>query len=230
MPTIVDPETIKRLNSIIPANSNHKRQAAALPSYVNWVEKGFLNPVRSQDCGSCWAFASITLIEAHYAIKFGKNITLSEEHLINCIVDQTGKSGCQGAGIYPALLFAKYKGISTAEQYPHNSNRNGIDTNYCKAGVPTSDVRVLGRVDIPSGDEEALKEAVATKGPIGIAMLALDNFGKYKSGIYDDPECENSISAGGQSVNHNIIIVGYGEENGIPYWLIRNSWGASWGF
>ncbi len=61
-------------------------------------------------------------------------------------------------------------------------------------------------------------------------MLALDNFGKYKSGIYDDPECENSISAGGQSVNHNIIIVGYGEENGIPYWLIRNSWGASWGF
>jgi len=230
LPNITDPETLKRLNSSKPtSSSNYKRQAKALPEYVNWVEKGFVNDIRSQNCGSCWAFASISLIESHYAIKFGKNISLSDEHLINCIHDQTGKSGCQGAGIYPALLFAKYRGISTTEQYPFNPNRNGMDTNYCNKDVKVSDVKVLGRVDIPSGDEEALKEAVATKGPVGIAMLALDNFGAYKSGVYDDPECENSIQAGGQSVNHNMIIVGYGTENGIPYWLIRNSWGKSWG-
>lgn len=76
---------------------------------------------------------------------------------------------------------------------------------------------------VPSGDEEGLKRTVAEIGPIAIVFHVIDSFFKYTSGVYDDPSCSS------QSPNHAMLVVGYGTEDGVDYWLIKNSWGPSWG-
>lgn len=81
-------------------------------------------------------------------------------------------------------------------------------------------------MDIESGDEEALQQAVATVGPISIAIdVTEDNFMFYKEGIFVDPSCSNER----ESLNHGVLVVGYGSNSTVDYWLVKNSWGTTWG-
>lgn len=77
---------------------------------------------------------------------------------------------------------------------------------------------------MPSGDERALQEAVATIGPISVSIDASEQtFQFYANGIYDNPLCSS------ENLGHAVLLVGYGTENGLDYWLIKNSWGTEWG-
>jgi cathepsin L len=67
-----------------------------------------------------------------------------------------------------------------------------------------------------------IRDAVATIGPVAAAIYASKTFLLYKSGIYNEANCPTSV-------NHAVLIVGYGTENGVDYWLVKNSWGTGWG-
>ena len=90
---------------------------------------------------------------------------------------------------------------------------------YCYYRAQYSGATDGGFVDLPSGDEQALKEAVATIGPISVAIDASHpSFQSYRSGVYYEPSCGCEIG----NLDHAVLVVGYGSENGRDYWLVKN--------
>jgi hypothetical protein len=81
---------------------------------------------------------------------------------------------------------------------------------------------INGYVQLPSNDYASLMNAVATVGPVAIAVDA-SNWHSYSSGIYDG--C-NQVNP---DIDHGVVLVGYGSENGQDYWLVRNSWSPTYG-
>ncbi|XP_041089807.1 procathepsin L-like, partial [Polyodon spathula] len=110
-------------------------------------------------------------------------------------------------------------GIDTEESYPYEA-----EDGKCRYSPQSIGATCSGYVDIPSGDENALQEAVATIGPISVAIDAGHiSFQLYESGIYSEPECSSL------DLDHGVLAVGYGSNKGKDYWLVKNSWGLSWG-
>lgn len=192
------------------------------PKRVDWREEGFVTPVKNQkDCSACWAFSSTGALEGQHKRKTGKLVSLSEQNLVDCSGTE-GNHGCNGGYMDQAFNYVKKNnGIDTEESYPYTA-QEGV----CSFRKENVGATCTGFVDIPSANEEALKQAVATVGPISALVDAKHaEFHTYKSGIYDLLSCNSDFL----KLDHAVLIVGYGTDNGKDYWLVKNSWGESWG-
>ncbi|XP_059150315.1 procathepsin L-like [Physella acuta] len=204
-----------------PSSLQYIPTAVSVPDSVDWRVKGYVTPVKDQgDCGSCWAFSSTGALEGQHFKKTGKLVSLSEQQLIDCS-RAYGNKGCDGGLMDPSFTYIhENNGIDTEESYPYKA-KNGAKCLYNQSDVGATDT---GFVDIQSGSEEALKQALATIGPISVAIDAgLGSFHRYKSGVYNDDQCSSEV------LDHAVLAVGYGTENGTDYWIIKNSWGPAWG-
>ncbi|KAJ9600389.1 hypothetical protein L9F63_009317 [Diploptera punctata] len=200
---------------ITPAN-------AVIPVGMDWRKKGAVTRVKDQgSCGACWAFSAVGALEGQNFRKTGTLTTLSEQQIIDCNKD--GNGGCNGGG-YIDLSFRYIRengGINSAKSYPFEG-KDG----QCKYISKNKTAIVTGEIYIPAGNEKKLKDAVATIGPIAVAVDASSPlFQHYKTGIYYDEECNS------QNANHGMLVVGYGVEKGtkLGYWLVKNSYGTKWG-
>ncbi|KAH6823062.1 aleurain-like protease [Perilla frutescens var. hirtella] len=203
------------------ARGNHQLTNVVLPESKDWREAGIVSPVKYQgSCGSCWTFSTTGALEAAYAQAFGKGILLSEQQLVDC-AGAFNNFGCNGGLPSQAFEYIKYNGgLETEEAYPY-TGKDGV----CKYSSKNAAVQVLDSVNITLGAEDELKHAVALVRPVSVAFQVIDGFKAYNGGVYTSTKCGSSS----QDVNHAVLAVGYGVENGIPYWLIKNSWGADWG-
>jgi cathepsin L len=199
---------------------NFKYDLSYFPDTVDWRDKGYVTPVKNQgQCGSCWSFSSTGAMEGQHFRKTKTLPDLSEQNLVDCS-KAYGNYGCGGGWMINAFKYVTAnRGIDTEKSYPYEAKDN-----VCRFQRSTVGATCIGyRSIVPAGDESALMAAVATVGPIAVAIDANHNsFSQYKSGVYNEVTCS-------KSVDHAVLVVGYGTYQGLPYWLVKNSWGTSWG-
>ncbi|XP_051837100.1 pro-cathepsin H isoform X1 [Antechinus flavipes] len=201
---------------------SHIRRHGPYPEFVDWRKKGnFVSPVKNQGgCGSCWTFSTTGGLESAVAIATGKLLSLAEQQLVDCAQD-FNNHGCNGGLPSQAFEYIMYnKGIMGEDTYPYEGKDGTCKFQPNKAIAFVKDV-----ANITAYDEEAMTEAVANHNPVSFAFEVTDDFLSYHKGIYSNPKCAKSPD----KVNHAVLAVGYGKENGIPYWIVKNSWGTSWG-
>ncbi|KAK3007345.1 hypothetical protein RJ639_016829 [Escallonia herrerae] len=189
----------------------------SLPESVDWRSKGAVAPVKDQgSCGSCWAFSTIAAVEGINQIVTSDLVTLSEQELVDC--DTTYNEGCNGGLMDYAFEFIiNNGGIDSEEDYPYTARDGRCDQYRKNAKV----VSIDSYEDVPENDEKALAKALVNQ-PVSVAIEAGGrDFQFYDSGIFTG-KC-------GTALDHGVAAVGYGTENGQDYWIVRNSWGASWG-
>ncbi|XP_054458258.1 procathepsin L [Anoplopoma fimbria] len=187
---------------------------------VDYRNMGYVTEVKDQGfCGSCWAFSTTGAIEGQIYKKTGQLVSLSEQNLVDCSRSY-GTYGCNGAWMANAYDYVITNGLQSTNAYPYTS----VDTQRCYYDSRQAVAHIKDYRFIPKGDEQALADAVATIGPITVAMDADHaSFLFYSSGIYDEPQCNPN------NLSHAVLLVGYGSEGGQDYWIIKNSWGSSWG-
>eukprot|EP01065_Artemidia_motanka_P047908 TRINITY_DN75_c0_g1_i1.p1 TRINITY_DN75_c0_g1~~TRINITY_DN75_c0_g1_i1.p1 ORF type:complete len:781 (+),score=268.95 TRINITY_DN75_c0_g1_i1:86-2428(+) len=192
---------------------------AVLPKSVDWRTKHVVTAVKDQgQCGSCWSFSTTGAIESAWAISGQPLQSLSEQELVSCD-NRDGNQGCGGGWPDKAMTWVQQNGIDTEESYPYASGSGTAPG--CTGGHTKAAAKVTGHKQIAS-DEDAMAAWVAANGPLSICVAAMTQlWWPYTGGIMTG--CCNT------ECDHAVLIVGFGEENGQKYWLIKNSWNANWG-
>jgi len=200
-----------------------KPNGLQIPDEVDWRKEGYVTPVKNQgQCGSCWAFSTTGSLEGQHFKKAGKLVSLSEQQLVDCSKEN---NGCNGGLMDAAFAYIKKNGgIDTEASYPYTA-----EDGKCKFNKANIGATVTGHMDIPEGDEEALTEAIASVGPIAVAIDASNfSFQFYRDGVYNEKRCSS------EELDHGVLAIGYGvwQSHGKkqkPFYWVKNSWGPGWG-
>jgi cathepsin L len=198
-----------------------------LPDEVDWRKLGVVSAVKSQgSCGSCWAFASTAVIESHVAINSSQLFDLSPQQIATCAPNPFecgGKGNCQGATAELAFDYvANSIGLFDEFQLPY-TEYYGVESK-CELPNTTPKAKISGFVKLEENNYSQLMYAVATFGPIAVSVDA-STWHSYSGGIF------NGCNQSNPDINHAVVLMGYGTDQllGLDYWLVRNSWSASWG-
>lgn len=208
LPNKMFPETIE---------SSESSENLQYPTSVNWVTAGAVTPVKNQgQCGSCWAFSTTGSVEGAWKIAGHSLVSLSEQQLVSC---STQNYGCNGGWPYVAMQYIiNNKGITTETNYPYTA-KNGVCNKTAASQVAAT---ISSYKQVTSNNYQALATAVAQQ-PVSVLVDAGGaDWQSYGGGIVTDTNC-------GTSLDHAVLAVGYDMGNSPPYWLVKNSWGTSWG-
>eukprot|EP00597_Dinobryon_sp_UTEXLB2267_P003794 CAMPEP_0170065326 /NCGR_PEP_ID=MMETSP0019_2-20121128/5456_1 /TAXON_ID=98059 /ORGANISM="Dinobryon sp., Strain UTEXLB2267" /LENGTH=291 /DNA_ID=CAMNT_0010272169 /DNA_START=251 /DNA_END=1126 /DNA_ORIENTATION=- len=205
---------------------NSAKSVSSLPESVDWRTAGVVSTIKDQGrCGSCWAFASTATIESHVALNSGLLFELSVQQIAMCSPNPNecgGTGGCQGSTAELAFDYLATNSVGIFEEYQYSyASYYGQDFT-CSLPNVEAVATISGFIKLPGNNYTALMNAVATVGPMAINVDA-SNWHAYESGVYAGCDAANP------DVNHVVVTVGYGEEAGGKYWLVRNSWSPSWG-
>jgi C1A family cysteine protease len=185
-------------------------------SAIDWRTKGAVNPVKDQgQCGSCWAFSATAAIEGAVFIKSKQLWNLAEQQMVDCGAS-TGNYGCNGGWMdYAFQYIINAGGQAQTNDYPYTA-RDG----NCKFAQSMAKAKIANFNDVGKNDCRGLLSAIA-QAPISVAIAA-NAIMFYSSGIFNNTAC-------GTSLNHGVTAVGFGTDSGQNYYIVRNSWGSSWG-
>lgn len=195
--------------------------ASGTPVSIDWRTKNAVTSVKDQgQCGSCWTFSATGAVEGAWALHTGNLIDLSEQELVDCAGLKYGSMGCNGGQMDGAFKFIMDNGQCSLSSYPYTSGVTKTGGTCQQTCQPVAHVSSCS--DVKPNDQLSLKAAVAQQ-PVSIAIEADTRyFQSYSSGILTSSSC-------GTNLDHGVLIVGYGTENGQDYWLVKNSWSTTWG-
>lgn len=183
---------------------------------IDWRAKGAVAKVKNQgNCGSCWAFSAVGALEGLNFLKTGTLTTFSEQELVDCSRAYWNE-GCNGGEMNQAFQYVVDNGISTDKEYPYE----GRDRS-CRKKSKT--LVIDGCVNVTKNDNDNLLEALA-HGPVSVAVKANNReFMYYRSGII-----KSGCGTKRDELDHGITLVGADTDGTTPFWIVKNSWGASW--
>jgi C1A family cysteine protease len=202
---------------------------SSVPASIDWVTKGGVTAVKDQgQCGSCWSFSTTGALEGAYFAKYGKLNSYSEQHLIDCDNPKNNENrgsdlGCNGGLMDNAFEWLKNNnGICLESEYAYLSGQSKkageCDEKKC---VKDKLIAPQSYTDITPNSDSAMMSALAQQ-TVSVAIEADQRaFQLYKSGVF--------TAACGTSLDHGVLAVGYGTLDGLDYYKVKNSWGASWG-
>lgn len=218
-------EEFSRLNTLAVTKQTLRKHAEqsvtvktelAAPKEFDWRKKGAVTHVKNQQqCGSCWAFATVANIEGQNYLQNGKLLSLSEQELVDCDGNDSGCNGGLPTNAYQDLIDNKM-GLELESDYGYHA----VD-GTCKAKASLESVFLQSFVKIGQ-DEGDIASALMKYGPLAIGINA-SYMQFYTGGISDPFFCNPS------ALDHGVTIVAFGEEGGKQFWTIKNSWGAGWG-
>mgnify|MGYP001612254265 FL=1 len=185
---------------------------------IDWRTKGAVTPIKNQgQCGSCWSFSSTGSIEGQWFLAGNALTSVSEQELVSC---DTIDSGCNGGlmdNAWTWLLQANNGSIVTEASYPYVSGSGEVPT--CALSGKQFGAQINGHLDVPKSETQ-MAAFVMASGPLSVAVDAT-SWQTYTGGILTD--CISN------QIDHGVLVVGYDDTNNPPYWIVKNSWGASWG-
>lgn len=207
------------LSSSPRATTAFKEPVLSLPPSVDWVSENKVSRVKNQgSCGSCWAFSTTGAIESMLRIRHNKAIDLSEQQLVDC---SSSNHACDGGLMNLAVDDINVLGgLHEEKDYPYTAKRGGCRLDYKKI-VP--ETKNLEYDFVRPFDIQEMKQQLASKGPM-CSAVEVDpfHFLFYKEGVYDYQKEYHRL-------NHAVLLTAYHDDQEIPYWVIKNSWGTSWG-
>lgn len=209
-----------------------------LPDSFDWRDYNghtYIGPVRDQgDCGSCYSFGAAAAAEGTYNVAAGlfdgSCIDFSEAFIAWCLsaLPEYGShfGGCDGADYEYAEIDALVNyGICEESDYPYT-----ITPPDCCEHWNDVSIKFNQWHRVSCGNIDGIKAAIMNLGVVDAAVYVTNDFSNYSGGVFSDtqtscPDCEDT------ETNHAIALVGWGveEETGDEYWILRNSWGSSWG-
>jgi cathepsin L len=190
-----------------------------LPASWDWRDHGAVTHVKNQEqCGSCWSFSTTGSFEGCHQITTGSLASFSEQNLIDCS-SSYGNEGCNGGLMTDAMDYIiANDGLDSESSYPYTASEG-----RCHYSASNSQGTMNNYQNVKSGDESALQQAVY-EGPTSVAIDASKaSFQMYKSGVYYAPTCSS------KNLDHGVLAVGWGSDSGDDYWIVKNSWGTTWG-
>ncbi|CAG2104562.1 unnamed protein product [Medioppia subpectinata] len=221
-----------------PVTPEVQAQADALPESFDWRNVSgvsYVTSVKDQGgCGSCYAFGSLGMIEGRLKLLSNntESIDLSEQDVVSCSLYN---QGC--AGGFPYLTAGKYAqdyGVTLEANNPYKGSDSKCTTKAGAERIYTASYKYVGGY-YGGCNEELMRISLVNDGPLAISFRygMFDDFVSYGSGIYTPTEVKHDNGKYNPfvEVNHSVLIVGYGKDakTGKKYWIVKNSWGASWG-
>ncbi|MEN8223321.1 MAG: C1 family peptidase [Acidobacteriota bacterium] len=194
-----------------PKRSTDLGSVAALPAAFT----GIASSVKNQgSCGSCWAFASIGLMEAMILKKDGVELDLSEQYLVSC---NPWGWGCNG-GLWPNDMLVD-PGAMTEECFPYTATDAPCNDSCPYPYKINGWAFVTADREVPPVDD--IKQAIYTYGAVQAGVYVDRWFQAYTGGVLN--RCKRRVNFS----NHAIILCGWDDAKGA--WLLKNSWGTGWG-
>lgn len=207
---------LKEVKSRAKAQTVHKK-TGDVPDSKDWTKEGAVTDVKDQgQCGSCWAFSTTGSLEGALFLKSGRLEPLSEQQFVDC---DDVDSGCNGGLMDQAFQWAHDNGgVARELDYPYKAVDGTCDTKV--KSIPAAAPQSF--TDVEPDSDDAMTSALAQQ-PVSIAIDAGRlTFQLYNTGVYDDPYC-------GTRLDHGVLAVGYGTQNGKDFYKVKNSWGQYWG-
>lgn len=204
-----------------------------LPQEKSWAHLVAQKHIHNQGaCGSCWAIAGATVLQAHTQIHTGKVRTFSAQQLVSCVQNPQhcgGDGGCRGATVELAYAWVMNNGLAEDYQVPYAGADGSCGSNSTQIAFSTGGPAAFGMHGwerLPENQYEPLLRALAERGPVAVSVSGA-SWAVYENGIYDGCPVDAIL-------DHAVVLTGYGLASFAgnltqKFWRIQNSWGVGWG-